>query len=469
MPGPSGSLLHRNGPYSCSEGANIDVLINVLLGFFRHTNNQINSYTVYVIFNLHVTANASTPTLPAPKVTGAQVPRPPEHVSAILQGSLAKYLYTPPQLAKERSNLNQSWYQVPQKYQPITEYFTIHEAPDGTQNTPDGWPCSKYVQLAEQRRALLGYGEVDPQLGELDSNIDNNNVVFPPGYLTHPVPVSLAPDGRLNSGCLYTPGADGVSEANSSWAISSEIPVPKIPPSGHRLHELTNMVLNLTACGLSPALNSTILNTTADKDISLYRNISLSSSWAWAIGEPRDATGPENRCAVMDLSLTGHWRAANCNEIHHSACRVQDKPYVWSLSQEATKYSKAPHTCPDESWFDVPRTGLENTYLYNYLLSQPNDTVSQFSSDPVKREVWLDFNSIDIRSCWVSGGPGAGCPYASDPQQLERRTVLVATIAGIVICIIAALTLFVKCNANRRNSRRGRRVIDGWEYEGVPS
>ena len=85
------------------------------------------------------------------------------------------------------------------------------------------------------------------------------------------------------------------------------------------------------------------------------------------------------------------------------------------------------------------------------------------------RQVWVDFNSLDIASCWVKGGPEARCPYASDPQQLQKKTVLVATIWGIVICVVAALTLFVKCNANQRNSRRRKRVIEGWEYEGVPS
>jgi hypothetical protein len=112
---------------------------------------------------------------------------------------------------------------------------------------------------------------------------------------------------------------------------------------------------------------------------------------------------------------------------------------------------------------------LENTYLYKYLLAQPETTINPASTDANLREIYVDFNSIDVTSCWVTGGPGAKCPYESDPQQLEHRTVLVAAIAGIVILIITALTLFVKCNANRRNSRRRKRVIEGWEYEGVPS
>ena len=108
--------------------------------------------------------------------------------------------------------------------------------------------------------------------------------------------------------------------------------------------------------------------------------------------------------------------------------------------------------------------------LYRVPVSKTRiSTVDLSSADPAFREVFLDFNSIDVTSCWVSNGYEARCPYASDPQQLERKTVLVAAIAGIIILIITALTFFVKCNANRRNSRRRKRVIEGWEYEGVPS
>jgi hypothetical protein len=140
------------------------------------------------------------------------------------------------------------------------------------------------------------------------------------------------------------------------------------------------------------------------------------------------------------------------------------------LSSQAYTYSDAfHHACPENTSFSIPRTGLENTYLYHSLLDGSKDTLEPTATDPAKYEVWLDFNSLDVASCWVTGGPDTPCPYVADPHQLERRTVLVAAIAGIVICIITALTLFVKCNANRRNSRRGKRVIQGWEYEGVPS
>ena len=448
-------------------------MLEILRGFFENTNSQVNVYTTYIILNLHAAARDSAPNGPTPTMSESQYPTSAESVGRLLDDSLGMYIYRPGDLAEERSNLNSSWYAVDDGYKPIIEYFTINEHPNGQQSTPNGWPNSKYVQLAKRRRVLFGYGSIDPHLGGLNTAIDDS-VLFPPGYLTTLHNMSVSSSHTIESGCLYSPGASLVSHVNSSWAISNSIPIPDSSLSPGQMHQLSAMVVNLTSCGLSPFLNSTMVNSTADEDIDLYRNISLSSSWAWATGEPRDATGPagddgNNRCAVMDLTLAGHWRTATCSEVRAAACRVANMPYIWTLSNGTARYSDGSSVCPVNSSFAVPRTGLENAYLFHHALREPNNLVDPSSSDPAKREIWLDFNSLDIASCWVTGGPHAGCPYASDPQQLERRTVLVSTIAGIVILIIAALTLFVKCNANRRSSRRRKRVIGGWEYEGVPS
>jgi hypothetical protein len=91
------------------------------------------------------------------------------------------------------------------------------------------------------------------------------------------------------------------------------------------------------------------------------------------------------------------------------------------------------------------------------------------SSDGESSGIWANFNSLDVQACWVTGGPNATCPYYEDEDADERRQIVIPTVAAIIVLIITALTLFVKCNANRRNSRRKKRVIEGWEYEGVPS
>lgn len=466
----TGSQLYQLGSYQCSEDLDVSGLIDILRGYFESNTSQLNVYLSFVVFSLHAAASASAPDEPAPAVSGAHLPSNNERLGDLLEDKLGEYIYNPSQLAEERSNLNNSWYQVVDGYEPITEYLTIHEDAKGRQSTPDGWPCSKYVQLAKERRVLFGYGDIDPQVEGYD--LGSDSVLFPPSYLTNFVDVSSAVDGSLDTGCLYDSDASLVSQVNSSWAVSTRIPVPSTNSSA-TLGQLSSIVKNLTACGLSPNLNDTLLNATADNDVETYRNISLSASWAWSAGQPQDsiddeAGDPKERCAIIDLSTNGHWAAIGCSEDRYAACRVNNLPFTWKLSTEKTSYGNAERACPENTTFSLPRTGLENTYLYRYLLSSSNVTLNTSSKDSM-RQVWIDFNSLDIASCWVSGGPDANCPYASDPQQLEKRTVLVATIWGIVICVVAALTLFVKCNANRRNSRRRKRVIEGWEYEGVPS
>lgn len=465
------------GPYRCTDGLDLRSLTEVLVGYFEDTTSSLTTYTNSLVLNLHVAASTSAPTEPATAVTGGGLPSSPgERAGSFLKTALGEYLYTPLQLAMDRSNLNQSWYEVEESYMPITEYFTVVEDASGIQSTPDGWPSSKYIQLAKAERILIEYGSVDPQLAAYDLSQDQD-AIFPADYLTSAVQISASSNGTLTSGCIYQPGATAVSQANSSWVMSHGIPVPDGASTDGLLRSLTDTIHGTTACGISPVLNSTLSGQTADIDVGPYRNVSLSTGWAWAAGEPAGAaTGggadgkPKfDRCAVIDLSLQGRWRATNCTEQLRGACRVGHSPFSWQVSNATADYWGLPDTCPPGSSFAVPRTALENTYLYHHLLAQSSSVIDPASSNSSLREVFLDFNSLDVTSCWISSGPDSSCPYASSPKQLERRTVLVAAIAGIVICIITALTIFVKCNTNRRNSRRRKRVIEGWEYEGVPS
>ncbi|PWY89589.1 lectin C-type domain protein [Aspergillus sclerotioniger CBS 115572] len=471
----SGSVLYELGPYRCSKNLDLSDLINVFREFFQTYNSEMTVYTRYISLNLHAAASATSPTEPASPVTGSQLPTGSEFISSLFDDRLSSYIYMPSELAYERADLNKSWYEVEDGYKPITEYFTIQEHPKKEQSTPDGWPCEKYLQLAKKKRLIIDYGTIDPQMKNYNQSY-MSDVIFPPGYLTSTVSVSLDADGSIDTGCFYNPDATTVSQVNNSWAMSDYIPVPAGLSQNSTLAAMTTVVTNLTACGLTPALNNTLFNKTADNDLQPYDEISLSTSWAWAIGEPADAGSSDDnsyasvdRCAAMDLTKNGQWSAINCTKVRYAACRVGNLPFTWQLSTSPYTFRESyDHGCPENTSMAIPRTGLENTYLYQYLLTR-TDVLDPTSTIENKTQVLLDLNSIDVESCWVTGGPDHGCPYASDPQQLERRTVLVAAIAGIVICIIAALTLFVKCNANRRNSRRNKRVIKGWEYEGVPS
>ncbi|KAJ5907383.1 hypothetical protein N7495_000065 [Penicillium taxi] len=468
-----GDAVYELGPYRCTNDLDLYTLTEVLTGYFKATSTELTGYIIYLALNLHVAGSDAEPTKPASAVTGNDLPKIDiERAGAFFKTVLSNYIYTPVTLASDRSNLNASWYEVEEDYKPITEYFTIHRDETGQQSTPDGWPSSKFILLANTNRILIEYGSIDPQLADYDWSQDGE-VIFPPSYLTSATSTSTTND-TFSSSCIYNPEATDVSQANSSWAISNGLTVADGLSPESTMSSINNVIAGLTACGISPFLNSTLFGQSADVSISNYRNLSLSTGWAWAPGEPQGAGtggGTEgqpsfDRCAIIDPSLQGRWRATNCSDTRRGTCRVGNSPFEWTLSHSTGDFSSVSNLCPSGSEFAVPRNGIENTYLYKYLLTQSDELSTTADSGP---GVFLDFNSISVTSCWVSGGPKTACPYISNPQQLERRTVLVAAIAGIVICIIAALTGFVKCNANRRNSRRRKRVIAGWEYEGVPS
>ncbi|PYI24677.1 lectin C-type domain protein [Aspergillus violaceofuscus CBS 115571] len=483
----SGSLLYELGSYRCTTKVDLDGLIDVLRGLFQRTSTELTAYIRFVTFNLHAAASASNPDEAAAALAGDQLPTGSDTLTSIFDHQLSSYVYTPSELASERANLNESWYEVDDSYKPITEYFTVDSDAKGIQSTPDGWPCGKFVQLAREKRLLVEYGTVDPQLQGYELSAAHS-LIFPAHYLSSTISIAVDAAGQLDSTCYYVPGATSVAEANSSWAISDYIPVLGGTSRNATIQEMSAVSVNLTACGLTPSLNDTLFNTTAANTIAPYEQLSMASSWAWSISQPADTSSSttdsdassdssstsstnNNHCAVMDLTLAGHWRAVNCSLTRHAACRVGTAPFTWRLSATAHAFADAyDHACPPNTSLSIPRTGVENSFLYHYLLTQSDVLDPAATSSPSStHEVWLDLNSLDVTSCWVTGGPDAACPYAADPGELERRTVLVAAIAGIVICIIAALTLFVKCNANRRNSRRNKRVIKGWEYEGVPS
>ena len=169
----------------------------------------------------------------------------------------------------------------------------------------------------------------------------------------------------------------------------------------------------------------------------------------------------------MDISsaYAGHWRVEDCPNQYRAACRVDNGPYEWVLSSNQVSFYDAPFSCPDDAVFSAPRTGLENHYLYSYVLSSR----VPINTDEEATGIWINFNSLDIATCWVTSGPNGPCPYFVDESAKQSRQILVPTIGAIIVFVLTALTIFVKCNVNRRNSRTRRRGDGGWDYEGVPS
>ncbi len=447
------------------------------MNYIDNTSDTLSANLLFFQFNLHAVASGDAPTDPAPSVPVSDLPSPTELVGNVFNAVTSPLSYQPSELLSQRVNLNNSWYTVAVSQKPISEYF-ITENAGGTKSTLDGWPSEYFAELKRFNRVLLGWGVIDPQMQDYDVAGDRD-VVFPQNYISSSTDVSTNMAGRIESGCFYNAEQATVAQTNSSWAVS----IMNATSSSLRSSDkLWSLVGKLTSCGITPILNGTLGNQTADLNASPYVHFVQATVWNWAPDEPRNVSisnttsrDGENakgqfRCALMETStasIASRWRVESCNTRHRAACRIANQPYLWRLSEDSVPFSAAELACQANSSFSVPHTGLENTYLYEHTLSLPEASRSGLSGDGAG--VWLNFNSLDVEACWVTTGPNGTCPYFVNKEALRQRTVLVPIIAALVVLLLTALTLFVKCNKNRHNSRKRIRGEGGWDYEGVPS
>ncbi|KAI1611356.1 hypothetical protein EDD37DRAFT_440363 [Exophiala viscosa] len=471
--GVSGNELIELGPYTCSLDLNLESIMSFYSDYFDQTSNTVSADIHYLTINLHAASPFTSPLAPADAPMQGRGPGSSDLIGAQFKSNLPLTLYTPAELSSDRSDLNSSWFRDDYGMITDTDYFTTTKT-DGDANgntvTQNGWPGLEWIIGTAHRRLLLSWGEVDPQMDAYE--FQNDSAVFSDDYLASSQSISVNNAGTVQSGCFFEAGNTTVQSVNASWAFA----VANQASSSQALYHLAQ---NLTACGISPILNMTLGNATVQNNLDQYAQFAQSSIIGWASGEPRNssqtkraetsrkATSNDYACAVLDSTsgYLGRWRADQCQNKRRAACRIANEPYAWRLSTFNVPYSSAPNACPNSTKFDLPRTGLENTYLYRQIL---NDTSSSDGTG-ILSGVWIDFNSLDQAGCWVAGGPNASCPYSTDPKSENQREVLIPTIAALIVLLLTVLTLLVKCNENRRNRKTRRRGNDGWEYEGVPS
>lgn len=464
----NGAFLYQIGPYQCTSTIDLPVFTAVLSGYLRNTSTTLAAIITYLELNLHVSSSLTSPSNPAIALNSSTVPPPKQLITNVLNVNLSSFLYTPSMLQNDRNNLNGSWFSITQGARPYAEYFNVGMNAQNVLTTPDGWPSESYVEFTKAFRLMVEFGTVDPQITGYNFSGDSDTI-FPQHAFESSQTVSYNALGFVDQGCFFNNGTTTVAGSNNSWALTTDLQIPPgaISISNSTLPEISN----LTACGISPLLNTTLSNTTADRDLTPYQSLAYNSIWSWSSNEPRNVSSTEPnpnliRCALLDLTLSGRWRVADCTEKHFAACRSFDSPYIWHLSSSRGTYSASGDSCPSDTSFAAPRTGLENTYLSAAI----GQELRVSDNDGIDTGFWVDFNSLDAEGCWVVG-VNSTCPYTV-PNSATRRTVVIPTVAAVIVFVIAALTLFVKCAANRQNSRRGRRrrrAADGWDYEGVPS
>ncbi|KAI9645378.1 Maintenance of telomere capping protein 6 [Ciborinia camelliae] len=477
IPNSSTKPLYNTGPYTCTTTINLYILTNLLLDYIQKTQNTIDAYMLIMTLNIHAVKSDFNVNGPAPQPLS--FPDAPNSLGSLFSANLSAYIYTPNDLKSNRANLNTSWYSVTERYRPVQDYYTTIAEEFEVITTEDGWPSEAYIEFSQGKRMLLQFGSVDPQMTKYNFNGDEGTIFFP-GYINNPREndILASSDGILNSGCFLVNATEQVSQVNSSWATAANIPGFDYPTHANSsLASLLSLTSSLTSCGISPTLNTTLLNTTASSNNLPYKNYTHSSIWSWAPNEPRnfsssiDNSASHFRCATL-RSATNHWHVTDCSNKLYAACRAPSQPYNWTLTTYAISYSYAPLACPTPYTFSAPRTALENAYLIQTIknLSPSRDF------DTTDSRVWLDFNSLDMRNCWTTGGPNATCPYSG--QALSGNTVekeiLVPTIAAFLVLILTGLVVFGKCAgrgwASRRSGGKRRRRRDaGVVYEGVPA
>jgi hypothetical protein len=461
-PTVKGPPLLQVGRYNCTSQMTLGLLTGLLEDFLQETATTTGAAITFLNLNIHAAAALSDPNGPAPQLTPDQLPQNGDTLSQIVNGNLSDVLYTPSTLADQRADLNSSWLNVEWANLPAQGYYQTSKNSEGNIITESGWPTETLIEFQEFKRVIVGFGTVDASMAAYNISGDFEDL-FPPSSITKERQVSFATTGETTSGCFYPSSEGTVTPQNNASFARASPPTINIDASPD-LDLLIASVANLTSCGITPFLNQSLADTTADKNPLPYAAYVHSTLWSWAPGQPLNVTrdsSTENRCTVMTNSLvSGRWEVADCADRYRAACRNPKEPYYWEVSSDTSDYDSAETLCQSPLQFDVPHTALENAYLHAAL---------QRSGEP-DQPVYVDLNQLGTAGCWVIG-INSTCPYLQSTSTNRTSIVVVPTVAAVIIFFCAAFTFFIKCASNRREDRRGRgrKMVGGWEYEGVPS
>lgn len=342
----------------------------------------------------------------------------------------------------------------------MEDYYTTSKDSYGIVSSQDGWPSEAFIELTHSKRLLIQWGSVDPQMAFYNFSGDDG-IFFDSEFLENGKMVSANASGNITQGCLLLSNSkNDLSSANSSFASASSVSgFDYAAATTSNLTSTLNLTTNLVNCGIAPLLNTTLLNVTADINPIPYQNYSYATLWSWTYGEPSEVTQDHNyRCASTNTKLDGRWTAAvDCSSKLFAACRGPGDPYNFSITSYQTSYSFAHQACKPLS-FAVPRTPLENSFLAK--------TIREDRRNFDDSGIWVDWNS-PMKGCWVSGN--VTCPYGDGADVLKEQSIVIPTVAAIIVLIVTSLTLFVKVAGNRRVRKRTKKRSNGFVYEGIPS
>jgi hypothetical protein len=194
-----------------------------------------------------------------------------------MKGNFSRVLYKPSNLANDRANLDNTWNRAAPQNAPREGYYTVDNTNGKVSSTDDGWPDEAYLEFSQYFRLIAIFGTVDPQMAGYDRSLDADTI-FPSDTLSFQTNVSFSSSGTLNSGCLFDPSSTSLTpKTNSSFAFAP-VPATLSVPADPDLLSPLPIISNLTACGLSPFLNHTLANTTADKNPLPYATFTVKAA-----------------------------------------------------------------------------------------------------------------------------------------------------------------------------------------------
>lgn len=139
----NGEAVYQLGPYQCSP-VTLSTIISVFNSYMTQTSTTTTAHLLAITFNVKAVSSYNNPTEPAPQPS--TLPVQSELLSNVLLANLSSFVYTPANLASDRSNLNNSFYKVSELLRPADEYYTVTMTPDGIAQSENAWP-TEGVQL----------------------------------------------------------------------------------------------------------------------------------------------------------------------------------------------------------------------------------------------------------------------------------------------------------------------------------
>ncbi|KAI8380622.1 hypothetical protein EDC96DRAFT_491610 [Choanephora cucurbitarum] len=387
--------------YTCSTNATLSNFMFAVNDYLLSTDLNyapMQTDLIFIVLNLHQIDNTTADA----------------HLANIITQSISlPRLYTPANMTADQYDPNASFFA--NHSQP---YFPIKKLQPASL-----WPQWLYL-IQNEARLLVGFGTQPSNQTSYRLTSSDNNTIFSSQHTI-----------------LSNPQ---VCPQNTSWAFVSD---------ANQTPFTYSSAIKVTQCGYSPIFShqnySTSESIKSDVDSGHLADNILSSIWSWDVNEPN--TAKVSKCAAMMLS-NGRWRASDCAKEYRIACRLQDDPDAWLITQEAYNYDHSITACPADYTFDVPRIPRQNTLL-KLLLDQQTDIQQD--------RIWINLNLAGSREpCWVIGRYGS-CWWTDDDKDAFSGLIRTSIVSGVIVLIVVCIFMWVKCARlwRNRNSKTRKAAI----------